>query len=162
MIRNFEAHTASPMLHRFDSIRPRRRPSQMIKTRRAPRISLIPSHEVDSFVGSRFLHCICNVLEPLCARFPAASLTRPRLIYFQAPRADGIQWGPCSGVNNTQVTCGFYEVPLDYQDSSKGKARLAVAKYAATASEKLGTLFTNPGELSLTQCHSDPNDRVRS
>ena len=34
---------------------------------------------------------------------------------------------------------------MDYHDPDAGKARLAVAKYAATASKKLGTLFANPG-----------------
>lgn len=34
---------------------------------------------------------------------------------------------------------------MDYHDSSAGNARLAVIKYAATASEKLGTIFFNPG-----------------
>jgi hypothetical protein len=35
---------------------------------------------------------------------------------------------------------------MDYQDPNAGKARLAVIKYAGTASQKIGTLFTNPGE----------------
>jgi hypothetical protein len=35
---------------------------------------------------------------------------------------------------------------MDYHDQNAGKARLAVAKYAATASQKAGTLFVNPGE----------------
>ena len=34
---------------------------------------------------------------------------------------------------------------MDYHDSSAGNARLAVAKYAATSSEKLGTIFFIPG-----------------
>jgi len=34
---------------------------------------------------------------------------------------------------------------MDYHDPHAGKARLAVAKYAATASPKAGTLFFNPG-----------------
>ena len=44
------------------------------------------------------------------------------------------------------LTCGYYEVPMDYHDPSAGKARLAIARYAATASQKIGTLFANPGE----------------
>ena len=35
---------------------------------------------------------------------------------------------------------------MDYHDSSAGKARLAVIKYAATASKKLGSVFFNPGD----------------
>ena len=34
---------------------------------------------------------------------------------------------------------------MDYHESSAGDARLAVAKYAATSSEKLGTIFFIPG-----------------
>ena len=36
---------------------------------------------------------------------------------------------------------------MDYHDSSTGTARLAVAKYAATVTNKLGTVFCNPGDL---------------
>jgi pimeloyl-ACP methyl ester carboxylesterase len=60
----------------------------------------------------------------------------------------GIQWQNCSIFNETSndpnLACAYYEVPLDYNDPKAGKARLAVAKYAATA-PKLGTLFVNPG-----------------
>ena len=34
---------------------------------------------------------------------------------------------------------------MDYFDSGAGKARLALAKYQATVSNKKGTLFVNPG-----------------
>ena len=44
------------------------------------------------------------------------------------------------------LTCGYHEVPMDYHDSNAGKARLAVAKYAATTPQKVGTLFVNPGK----------------
>ena len=35
---------------------------------------------------------------------------------------------------------------MDYHDNSAGTARLAVIKYAATAQEKKGTIFFNPGD----------------
>ena len=61
-----------------------------------------------------------------------------------------VSWGNCAsfGVNSTDsnLQCGFLEVPMDYHDSSAGTARLAVIKYAATASEKKGTVFFNPGD----------------
>ena len=61
-----------------------------------------------------------------------------------------ISWGGCDsfGVNSTDpnLQCGYLEVPMDYHDSSAGNARLAVIKYVATASKKLGTVFFNPGE----------------
>ena len=46
---------------------------------------------------------------------------------------------------------------MDYHDPSAGKARLAVAKYAATASKKLGTLFANPGGWTLNSMSSYSN-----
>ncbi|RDX45240.1 alpha/beta-hydrolase [Lentinus brumalis] len=57
-----------------------------------------------------------------------------------------IQWGACdpSVVNDTALSCGFLEVPLDYHDSSVGHARLAVIKANATG-ERQGSLFLNPG-----------------
>ena len=61
-----------------------------------------------------------------------------------------VSWGNCAsfGVNSTDSNfqCGFLEVPMDYHDSSAGTAHLAVVKYAATASEKKGTVFFNPGD----------------
>ena len=60
-----------------------------------------------------------------------------------------ISWTSCEnfGVNSTDsnLECAYYEVPMDYHDSSAGTARLAVIKYAATALNKLGTIFFNPG-----------------
>lgn len=47
------------------------------------------------------------------------------------------------------LSCGYYEVPMDYHDQNAGKARLAVARYAATASQKIGTLFANPGKRTF-------------
>ncbi|KAM5539524.1 hypothetical protein V8D89_006796 [Ganoderma adspersum] len=57
-----------------------------------------------------------------------------------------IQWGPCdpSLVANPSLSCGFFEIPLDYQDSSVGKGRLAVIKANATG-DRRGTFFVNPG-----------------
>ncbi|RPD63505.1 alpha/beta-hydrolase [Lentinus tigrinus ALCF2SS1-6] len=57
-----------------------------------------------------------------------------------------IQWGACdpSVVNDTSLSCGFLEVPLDYQDPSVGKARLALIKANATG-ERRGSVFFNPG-----------------
>ncbi|QRV91985.1 Abhydrolase domain-containing protein [Ceratobasidium sp. AG-Ba] len=46
--------------------------------------------------------------------------------------------------NNT-AQCGRFEVPLDYQNATAGKASLAVVKYPATKQPKIGTLFWNGG-----------------
>ncbi|KAI0718813.1 hypothetical protein C8T65DRAFT_706716 [Cerioporus squamosus] len=62
------------------------------------------------------------------------------------PGGSQIQWGPCdpSVVNDTSLSCGFLEVPLDYQDPSVGNARLAIVKVNATG-ERRGSLLFNPG-----------------
>ena len=39
---------------------------------------------------------------------------------------------------------------MDYHDSSAGNARLAVAKYLATAPNKLGSVFFNPGNAIVS------------
>lgn len=68
----------------------------------------------------------------------------------QTPEGGDILWGNCSMFDvdsqDPNLTCGYHEVPMDYHDSSAGKARLAVAKYVATTPQKVGTLFVNPGE----------------
>ena len=38
---------------------------------------------------------------------------------------------------------------MDYQNSTAGSARLAVIKYSATADEKKGVLFVNPGNCYI-------------
>jgi len=61
-----------------------------------------------------------------------------------------ITWGSCGSfsINSTDsnLKCGTLQVPMDYHDNSVGTARLAVIKYSATASKKLGTVFSNPGD----------------
>ncbi|KAG8717827.1 hypothetical protein FRC08_006556 [Ceratobasidium sp. 394] len=60
-----------------------------------------------------------------------------------APRSIDIAWTSCEEDDSRE--CGRFEVPLDYQNESVGKASLAVARYPATKQPKLGTLFLNPG-----------------
>ncbi|KAG8780060.1 hypothetical protein FRC12_023502 [Ceratobasidium sp. 428] len=60
-----------------------------------------------------------------------------------AERSQGINFQRC-GENNT-FECGRFEVPLDYQNDTVGKASLAVVRLQATQQPKLGTLFVNPG-----------------
>ncbi|KEP46989.1 putative hydrolase [Rhizoctonia solani 123E] len=61
-----------------------------------------------------------------------------------APRAEGFKWGKCDP-DKTSRECSWFEVPLDWADSTAGKASLAVARYKATKQPKLGTIFVNPG-----------------
>ncbi|OBZ74761.1 hypothetical protein A0H81_05698 [Grifola frondosa] len=60
----------------------------------------------------------------------------------------GVEWGSCDvesiTVTNPNLTCGFFEIPLDYHNSSAGNGRIFVVKMNATL-ERRGTLFTNPG-----------------
>jgi len=64
----------------------------------------------------------------------------------------GLTWGSCTNFGMAEpdpnLSCGYYEVPMDYFDSTAGKARLALVKYQATVPNKKGTLFTNPGMIT--------------
>ena len=43
---------------------------------------------------------------------------------------------------------------MDYFNTSAGNARLAIAKYQATVPKKKGTLFVNPGTITM---HDGPS-----
>lgn len=43
------------------------------------------------------------------------------------------------------LSCGTYQVPLDYSNTSIGSVTLALAKLPALQEPRLGTLFVNPG-----------------
>ncbi|KAG8717829.1 hypothetical protein FRC08_006558 [Ceratobasidium sp. 394] len=60
-----------------------------------------------------------------------------------SPPSLNITWAPCAEGSNKE--CGRFEVPLDYQNATAGKASIAVARYPAAKQPKLGTLFFNPG-----------------
>ena len=81
------------------------------------------------------------------------SLTRNCTV-LQDPVSTDLTWGNCTDFGvvdpNPNLSCGYYEVPMDYFDSAAGKARLAVVKYQATVPNKKGTLFANPG--TITTC----------
>uniref|UniRef100_D8QKA5 Peptidase S33 tripeptidyl aminopeptidase-like C-terminal domain-containing protein n=1 Tax=Schizophyllum commune (strain H4-8 / FGSC 9210) TaxID=578458 RepID=D8QKA5_SCHCM len=62
-----------------------------------------------------------------------------------------ISWSSCATLDwryaigdPLSITCGFFEVPMDYGDASVGTAKLAVARYPAQG-ERKGTVFVNPG-----------------
>ena len=74
-----------------------------------------------------------------------------RLLTWQLQRGSEVEWSSCSDLNPlysfadaTNITCGFYEVPLDYADELAGTAKLALAKDPAPE-ERWGTMFVNPG-----------------
>lgn len=66
-------------------------------------------------------------------------------------RDSEIDWSSCGDMNSRysigdkfNISCGYYEVPLDWADESVGTGKLAVAIYPATK-ERWGTMFGNPG-----------------
>lgn len=56
-------------------------------------------------------------------------------------RRQGLHWRSCAKA----VTCASVLAPLDYADPDGTAITLALAKRAATAPDRLGTLFVNPG-----------------
>ncbi|RDX45242.1 alpha/beta-hydrolase [Lentinus brumalis] len=86
------------------------------------------------------------MLHSLVALTLAASLVRSTRAGSNNLQTSQIKWGACdpSVVNDTSLSCGFLEVPLDYQDPSVGTARLALIKANATG-ERQGTVLFNPG-----------------
>ena len=87
-----------------------------------------------------------------------APFIHTRAYDWQGPVNTDLTWGNCTNFGladpDPNLSCGYYEVPMDYFDSSAGKARLAVAKYRATVPNKKGTLFVNPGTIA-THCGLD-------
>ena len=81
-----------------------------------------------------------------------APRTHNRAYEVQDPINTDLTWGGCTdfGIANPDpnLRCGYYEVPMDYFNSTAGKARLALVKYQATVPNKKGTLFVNPGTLA--------------
>ncbi|CAE6427851.1 unnamed protein product [Rhizoctonia solani] len=61
------------------------------------------------------------------------------------PRNNHLEWKNCSVENYPGRECTRFEVPLDWHKAAVGKASLAVIRYPAMKSPKLGTLFMNPG-----------------
>ncbi|TRM59951.1 TAP-like protein-domain-containing protein [Schizophyllum amplum] len=62
-----------------------------------------------------------------------------------------IDWFSCGDLDpqysygdELNITCGYYNVPLDWADDSVGTASLAVVLYPATK-DRRGTMFANPG-----------------
>ena len=54
-----------------------------------------------------------------------------------------LEWFPCP--NATNLTCTYLSIPLNYHDASAGNGQLLVVKANATAYERKGTIFLNPG-----------------
>ena len=59
-------------------------------------------------------------------------------------QSTGLQWFPCPQYAN--LTCAYFDIPLDYHNSSAGNGQLLVMKANATASQSQGTIFLNPGK----------------
>ena len=61
----------------------------------------------------------------------------------QAQASTLSQWAPCPQFAN--LSCAYFDIPLDYQNVSAGNGQLLVVKANATG-ERKGTIFLNPGE----------------
>ncbi|KAL1757021.1 Alpha/Beta hydrolase protein [Schizophyllum commune] len=93
-------------------------------------------------------------MAPKSRLFVIAVVVERALCVFGAPastRNAEIGWFSCSefdpqySIGDPQnITCGYYEVPLDWADETAGTAKLAVARYPASG-ERRGTIFVNPG-----------------
>ena len=98
---------------------------------RKPLFSLNLPNSIDMYAGSK-THTETLSLTFFCG---------------QEKRQTSLNWIPC--FDNPQISCAVYDAPLDYANESAGKARLAVIKYAATSTNRIGTVFVNPGEFCL-------------
>ncbi|KAI0779308.1 alpha/beta-hydrolase [Fomes fomentarius] len=63
----------------------------------------------------------------------------------------GLDWFACP--EHADLSCAYFDVPLDYHNSSAGNGHILVVKANATAAKKKGTVFLNPG---LTVCIGGP------
>ena len=75
-----------------------------------------------------------------------------------SPIVPNITWNACNdGNGGTGFECGYLDVPMDYANSSAGKASLAITRYPSTAQPRLGTLFVNPGTSELFLLKKKPH-----
>ncbi|KIW16816.1 hypothetical protein PV08_04006 [Exophiala spinifera] len=57
-----------------------------------------------------------------------------------------IKWGPCSDdSDNPNLDCGTLEVPMDWDNTGGSKIKLDVARLRTNGTNKLGSIFVNPG-----------------
>jgi pimeloyl-ACP methyl ester carboxylesterase len=77
----------------------------------------------------------------LCGAIAAASWVPTTIASAAAKAAPSIQWTPCP--TTPGYLCGTLQVPLDYQDPSRGSVNLAVIEHRATQSK--GVVIFNPG-----------------
>ena len=65
------------------------------------------------------------------------------LIMAQATRSNLSEWFPCP--QHANLSCAYFDIPLDYHNESAGNGQLLVVKANATAAQRQGTIFLNPG-----------------
>ena len=58
-----------------------------------------------------------------------------------------LEWFACP--EHSDLSCAYFNIPLDYHDPTAGGGHLFVVKSNATARGKKGTIFLNPGQSSL-------------
>ena len=122
----------------------------------APTSEMFHSASLSAFLALGLLAKRVVAAPASTARSDASVSISPRIIALPVLlNTLEVAWGSCEsfGVNSTDPTnleCAYFEVPMDYHNSSAGNAHLAVIKLAATGN-KLGTVFFNPGSLHSTR-----------
>ncbi|KAG8773167.1 hypothetical protein FRC20_005047 [Serendipita sp. 405] len=61
-----------------------------------------------------------------------------------------VAWGGCLNQPQTAYECANVDVPLDWQDASKGTVPIYVSRYPATKLPRKGYMFYNPGGPGLS------------
>ncbi|KAI0665895.1 alpha/beta-hydrolase [Trametes maxima] len=74
--------------------------------------------------------------------------------------SSSLQWGACpestsSGIN---LSCAYFNIPLDYHNASAGNGHLLVVKASATSGKSKGTIFMNPGGPGVSGLESLTTD----
>ncbi|GAA4235154.1 hypothetical protein GCM10022254_41760 [Actinomadura meridiana] len=71
----------------------------------------------------------------------------------RAAGGEGIEWRPCP--DEETVQCGQLDVPVDWSRPRGRRFGLAVARRPATEpKQRIGSLFVNPGSLSVDGAHT--------
>ncbi|KAG8840662.1 hypothetical protein FRB91_005822 [Serendipita sp. 411] len=61
-----------------------------------------------------------------------------------------VAWGGCLNQPQAAFECANVDVPLDWQDASKGTVPIYVSRYPATKLPRKGYMFYNPGGPGLS------------
>ena len=74
------------------------------------------------------------------------------IVMVQATASNLSKWFPCPQFEN--LSCAYFDIPLDYHNKSSGRGQLLVVKANATTTLREGTIFLNPGATSYDNLFS--------